>query len=388
MASGCSMTVGTAQVGADPARVTPSVPDPTSPPPFPLYLYLCLYLYPPSFPPLCSAEVALGVLPPAADIASRVSLDQQQPAIGVTQSLATLPALLTAMSGLAPTSGLGTSTAKQGQAVVLSSALPPITAKLAAKITSGQFVAMKELLADNMALCHQLEAFPAHQHLCTGGARPRLREIDSPLTWASCFLAYAAVCATDTQTRNLLTYGRLVVREAQRHSGPGWLEYDRIFRQHAALSPSTVWHELNPSLHAATVLSYRVGPGAVCSVCHEPDLSSETCAMQVLQPQEKPAMVQQSPPVQAQQSAPRGVSSIAGNATRRPTRPETLERICISWNKGRCTFPSCRFRHICATCKGRGHRAKECQQTPAESLYKAQPSTSQKAGGDGSGQQA
>ena len=343
---------------------------------------------PPSFPPLCSAEVALGVLPPAADIASRVSLDQQQPAIGVTQSLATLPALLTAMSGLAPTSGLGTSTAKQGQAVVLSSALPPITAKLAAKITSGQFVAMKELLADNMALCHQLEAFPAHQHLCTGGARPRLREIDSPLTWASCFLAYAAVCATDTQARNLLTYGRLVVREAQRHSGPGWLEYDRIFRQHAALSPSTVWHELNPSLHAATVLSYRVGPGAVCSVCHEPDHSSETCAMQVLQPQEKPAMVQQSPPVQAQQSAPRGVSSIAGNATRRPTRPETLERICISWNKGRCTFPSCRFRHICATCKGRGHRAKECQQTPAESLYKAQPSTSQKAGGDGSGQQA
>ena len=174
------MTVGTAQVGADPARVTPTVPDPTSPPPFPLYLYLCLYLYPPSFPPLCSAEVALGVLPPAADIASRVSLDQQQPAIGVTQSLATLPALLTAMSGLAPTSGLGTSTAKQGQAVVPSSALPPITAKLAAKITSGKFVAMKELLADNMTLCHQLEAFPAHQHLCTGGARPRLREIDSP----------------------------------------------------------------------------------------------------------------------------------------------------------------------------------------------------------------
>ena len=35
---------------------------------------------------------------------------------------------------------------------------------------------------------------------------------------------------------------------------------------------------------------------------------------------------------------------------RRPVRHETLERICVSWNKGRCSFPSCRFRHICATC--------------------------------------
>ena len=28
---------------------------------------------------------------------------------------------------------------------------------------------------------------------------------------------------------------------------------------------------------------------------------------------------------------------------RRPVRQETLERICVSWNKGRCSFPACSF---------------------------------------------
>lgn len=143
---------------------------------------------------------------------------------------------------------------------------------------------MKELLADNMSLCHQLKAFPVSQHLFAGVTKPQLREIDSVLTWASCFLAYAAVKSADQATRNLLTYGRLVIREAQRHSGLGWLEHDRLFRQHAALSPSTVWHELNPSLHASTVLSYQAGPSRVCSICHEPDHVAAACAMQVLQP--------------------------------------------------------------------------------------------------------
>ena len=178
---------------------------------------------------------------------------------------------------------------------------------------------------------------------------------------------------TDQTTRNLL-YGRLVIREAQRHSGPGWLEYDRIFRQHAALSPSTVWHEVNPSLHASTVLSYRTGLGQVCKICHEPDHTAEICAMQVLQPTPPATSVAPQPVLPRPQPTSRlGVSPSAAGPMRRPVRPETLERICVSWNKGRCSFPSCNFRHICATCKKRGHRAKDCEETPCESPYKLQP---------------
>ena len=42
------------------------------------------------------------------------------------------------------------------------------------------------------------------------------------------------------------------------------------------------------------------------------------------------------------------------------SRPETLEHTCVFWNRGRCSFPQCNFRHICATCKKRGHRTKDC----------------------------
>ena len=39
----------------------------------------------------------------------------------------------------------------------------------------------------------------------------------------------------DPLARDLMTYGRLILREAQRHGGMGWLEYDRVFRQQAAV---------------------------------------------------------------------------------------------------------------------------------------------------------
>ena len=48
---------------------------------------------------------------------------------------------------------------------------------------------------------------------------------------------------------------------------------------------------------------------------------------------------------------------------------ESTLRICILWNKGRCSFPKCTFRYICATCF-RYHMAKDCTETPPESDYK------------------
>ena len=224
-----------------------------------------------------------------------------------------------------------------------------------------------------MSLCHQLESSPMHQHLFSGVAKPHLREIDSPLMWVSCFLAYAAVQMTDMHTHNLLTYGHLVIREAQRHGGPGWLEYDHIFHQHADLSQGTVWHEINPSLHASTVLSYRTGPGHTYNICHEPDHMADTCAMLALQsaPPSRTSVQTQLP--RPQPPGRTGATTSATGLIRRPVRPETLERICVSWNKGRCSFPACNFRHVCATCKKREHRAKDCEGTPADSAYKSAP---------------
>jgi hypothetical protein len=218
---------------------------------------------------------------------------------------------------------------------------------------------MKELLADNMALHSQLEELPAQTALA---ARPhRLREIESPLLWAFCFLAYIAVRTSDKETRDMLTYARLVIREAQCHGWAGWLEYDKWFRQQqAALSTPQPWNELNASLHAATVMSLRAGDKKPCRLCREPDHTESQCAL---------ASLQFSQPQQHQPS-----SSSSPATSKRVAKPGTLDRICSSWNRGQCAFPgSCRFRHVCATCRRKGHRARDCDETPADSLYKATP---------------
>ena len=237
--------------------------------------------------------------------------------------------------------------------------------KLAAKIKSGIYVPMKDMLVDNISLCSELEALP-RQQIFSVSNKPRLQEVDSPLTWASCFLAYAAVWTSDLKTRNVLTYGHLVIYKAQRHSGLGWLEYDKIFRQHAALSSSTVRNELNPSFHESTVLSYRAGLGKVCSLCHELDHTAATCALLALHPHA-------SSQSQAQPAHPTTGSPAPGPSWR--PRQETIDRISVSWNKGRYTFPACIFRHICTVSREKGHRAKECH---LDLVYKISQSASPK----------
>ena len=173
--------------------------------------------------------------------------------------------------------------------------------------------------------------------------------------------------------QNLLTYGRLIVRESQRHGGTGWLEYDKVFRQQAALDGSLPWNELSPSLFASTILSARAGPGSFSTLCQEADHLAPQCALAFFQAPllcSRPA--RQDHRVQALITQPLPLPSPASQlGSRRVIRPETIERICVSWNRGRCVFPgSCQFRHVCATCRKRGHRA-----PPTRPEGGAQPST-------------
>ena len=237
---------------------------------------------------------------------------------------------------------------------------------------------MKELLTDNIALQSQLDALhsqPAVQ--LPAAVRPRLREVGSPLVWIYCFLAYAALRTPDQATRNLLTYARLLMREALHHGGLGWLEYDCVFRQQAALDPTCQWNELNASLFAATVLCSRSTPGTACSLCQEADHQTQDCALGFFQ---HPPSYSSTPPssgwsqqhIHPAQGAPSRRSPPATGQPRRAIRPETVKKICVSWNRGVCSFPgSCSFRHICATCQTKGHRARDCPDTPDDSEYKA-----------------
>ena len=119
----------------------------------------------------------------------------------------------------------------------LSPTTAPFPQKLVDKVLSGQFVEMRDLLTDNTSLLRQLETFGGQYPMPTmpGILKPRLRDITTLPSWVYCFLANTAIRSPDPTTREMLAYARLVIRESPRHGGSGWLQYDRVFRQQAAL---------------------------------------------------------------------------------------------------------------------------------------------------------
>ena len=202
---------------------------------------------------------------------------------------------------------------------------------------------MRELLADNVAVRRHFEEV----HGALGfqvvpvSPRPRVREVTTLPSWITCFLTFLAVSTTDAVTRDRLAYAILIVREAMRHGGQGWLEYDRLFRQQACLNPSLPWNVIHPGLQATTILGQQpVGSGTSCSLCRECDHVVSQCALAQLQPQ----IIRSS----------------------NPTRSGTgLGRICSSWNDGACTYPgTCTYRHVCSNCFQASHPARSCRLPP------------------------
>ena len=244
---------------------------------------------------------------------------------------------------------------------VLSSVSGPLPAKLVEKARSGQFVEMREFLVDNIRLMDRLESTQSAGLLSLHPFhRPQLREVTSPLTWAYCFMAYVAVRTCDPLARDMLAYARLILGEAQRHGGLGWIDYDRAARQLKAIDPLKPWNSLESGLHSAMILGHSSGKTVHCAYCFESDHSSAQCALAFFK----------SLPATVQMSQGRVSKEVARNRNQMPYhRPESLSRICASWNKGTCIFPgTCSYRHICATCRG-PHMARDCPATPETSEF-------------------
>ena len=302
---------------------------------------------------------ALGTLPPPQMLTSvslSTSVQSATPATALVQQPSTVPVTTTVpLATTAPVAATlpvptGVATTSQqpasASALVLSPAAEPFPRKLVDKVNSGQYIEMRELLADNIALLHQLEAIHGYSPLhFVGAARPRLRDVSSLTTWCYCFLGYMAIRTNDPSTRDQLAYARLIIREALRHGGVGWLDYDRAFRQQAAADPSLRWNTLLPGLQASTILGRGTGQGAVfCTLCRGVDHTRSQCALQCLNP---PAT---RPPITA------------------PSSPR--RNICMSWNRGMCIFPGiCTYRHVCINCQ-LAHKARDCPRTPESSIYK------------------
>ena len=207
-----------------------------------------------------SGSVGLGVMPPALALASvplvHEVLDGRRPSSAALTPAAVAPLVAPQVSEVESSTLPSVMLSHPGLGLSLSPATSPFPQKLVDRVRSGQFVDMRDLLTDNVSLIQQLNTFGGNHAFPSlpGMLRPRLREVTSLPSWIYCFLTYIAIRANDQGVRDMLAYAHLMVREAQRHGGSGWLDYDRVFRQQAALDPSLRWNTLHPGIQAATLV--------------------------------------------------------------------------------------------------------------------------------------
>ena len=226
--------------------------------------------------------------------------------------------------------------------------LPPVPVKVMEKIRAGGFVDFKELLLDNITLSERLQALgqPGSQlsYLGSVPTAPRLRSISDPLTWACCFLAFMAASTESDATREMAAYAQIVVMQARKHPGGGWLAYDQQFRQQRAAGLDLKWNDLSPSIMAATVLR---SAHETCTLCHFPDHATEQCALFSQEPPKAPKPpVRQSPYRVKPYAVPKAANS----------------EPCRRFNRGSCpsTAETCRYAHTCSACEKPGHGAVSC----------------------------
>lgn len=318
--------------------------------------------------------LGLGILPAASSVVSVPLLNQLTPHTSTLAWAATPAATTLAWSGLnsgSPDLSQQVVGGSASQGLSLSPATETFPRRLVDRVRAGQFVEMRDLLTDNISLLQQLETFHSNCQLPSlpGVLRPKLREVASLSSWVYCFLAYIAIRSDDPGTRHLLAYARLVVRESQRHGGRSFMDYDRVFRQQAALDSAMTWNSIHPGIQAATLWGTTPGPVRLCTLCREPDHAAGSCALMYLQQGQPQPHVQQVQ-LQAQQQPPAGANVRQRPARRRPTHPDSQRGICISWNKGHCRFhPDCSYTHACATCDAPDHAAITCKETPESSEY-------------------
>ena len=155
---------------------------------------------------------------------------------------------------------------------LLGESLFPISAKLVAKIQSGEFVDMAELMRDNVELDRrQADSQQKHSR----------REVPDLLSWVTSFGMFASVLADKSpkKTRQLWAYQTVIVREARRCGGKGWQMYDAMFRQQAAQRTEADWSNLNSAIYATTFLAQANGRGCSCTHFLETDDALASCAL-------------------------------------------------------------------------------------------------------------
>ena len=192
------------------------------------------------------------------------------------------------------------------------SGLPPVPFHLVLLIKENKFVELGDLLPEALREAQFEKVKDNKDESKTSNKRKHL--ISSPLDWMAAFATYTAVAVHFKPQRafDLAAYTSIVINLAREGKGAAWSRYDRVFRQAAAVNPELPWNRREQDIWLTSALDTSFIPAT------------------------------HSAPQQGQPPAQR------------------VPEICRKWNKGSCTFPQCRFRHVCFVCLESGHVTQNC----------------------------
>ena len=218
------------------------------------------------------------------------------------------------------------------------SSIPPVPPNLIAKIESGKFVEMGDLIPSHLGFEEIV------------GAKSKQRSVTNNSKWLQAFAVYVSVIARNQPERvpDLMGYQILILEASNEYQNNRWLAYDRRFRQQAASQPSCKWSIIEPTLWNLAFTGQA--RASRCRHCFSLFHQSKDCEF-----------------------APCVTSS-----SRNPLPPfQTQGRhrfICRQWNEQLaegCPFPNCRYEHVCYYCaynpasKDSNHKAIFCPNPPA-----------------------
>ena len=196
------------------------------------------------------------------------------------------------------------------------SGLPPIPSHLVQAIRELKFVDLHDLLPEAL----RESQFSKTRESKDEKDKKKKFIINTPLDWAVAFATYTRVAVHCKPERafELAAYASIVLSLARDVKGTAWSRYDLVFHQAAAGNHQLPWHRREPDIWLTAAM--------------------EASAL----PSTRPASHLDQP--LAQRSS----------------------QICKRWNRGSCTYPLCKYRHVCFGCGESTHVTRDCPERAAQ----------------------
>ena len=308
----------------------------------------CTSSYPPPPPP----HAGLGTMPPVSALAGIPQIEgvQEEGPRGppTSEAISHGPSVTSMLANLLP---LANSSLQQpSEGVYMGDGIPPVPAKLAARIRKGEFVEMGELLPEFWAGPKDEES-DFRRELKTR----RSRKVVDIHTWVQCFSSYVATRAPQAPhlIPELMAYLATIVRVSQDYAGLAWVRYDAAFRRQATLTKNMRWSVINSTLYTMCFTGMAAATKR-CELCFATSHTDRECAQRG---DPDPDMGDRLKIIESAVLALTGGQQ--GKQKSDPPAAKPSGEFCRKWNSGGCSYPRCRHSHSCSNCQG-NHPAVKC----------------------------